>query len=71
MYCPLRAVAWTIIDSFAISIPVPADLAAANDNDRDRRRRLMREVATCVRPKVSGRDTVQAMRQMPSPAGLR
>jgi hypothetical protein len=33
MYCPLKAVAWTIIDSFAISSPSPADPTAANDND--------------------------------------
>ena len=33
MYCPLTAVAWTIIDSFAIPSPVPADLTAANDNE--------------------------------------
>ncbi len=36
MYCPLKAVAWTIIDSFALPSPVPADLTAVNDNDDER-----------------------------------
>jgi hypothetical protein len=29
----LKAISWTIIDSFAVSTPIPADLTANNDNN--------------------------------------
>lgn len=48
MYCPLTAVAWTIIDSFAIPCPVPADLTAVNDNDDERFDALAQDVVAIL-----------------------
>ena len=55
MYCPLRAVAWTIIDSFAIPTTIPADLTATNDNDDEGARRLARNVVIDLPRKTAPR----------------
>ena len=49
MNCPLAAVAWTIIDSFAIPSPVPTDLTAANDNDDEGFDALAQDVVAILR----------------------
>jgi hypothetical protein len=54
MYCPLRAVAWTIIDSFAIPTPIPADLTAANDNDGDGAACVTQHVVIDLLPRKAG-----------------
>jgi hypothetical protein len=48
MYCPLKVVAWTIIDSVAIQNPVPAYRAAANDNEDERFEALAQDVVAIL-----------------------
>jgi hypothetical protein len=48
MSCPLKAVAWTIIDGFGIPSPVPADVTAANDNDDERFDILVQDIVVSL-----------------------